>query len=178
MFVAWGGVNLNGSCVLALSFDALFRKFFIHVVEKNKGEGCCVGVQQVQHRPTAAYVLSLIGGIIGLVVGFVLIVVAAVISAASASDTYLGSIAAVVSSAIGVWSLISGAIVVVGAVKLNSNPWEHTKWGVIVLVFSVIGMGTVLGLIGGILALVYNPQGAVASQLPLQAITRICPKCG
>jgi MFS family permease len=136
--------------------------------------------QVVQDKPTAAYVLSLIGGILGLVVGFILLLIAA-----STPYYYYYSGIRVLYGGIGFWSLLCGIIVIVGAVKLNSNPLEHTKWGVIILVFSIIGLGSILGLIGGILALVYKPQ-TVAPQQPLawsqhgtpQVITRICPQCG
>jgi MFS family permease len=127
----------------------------------------------VQDKPTAAYVLSLIGGILGLIVGFILIAIAA-----SMSTYYYTRIVAPIYGAIGGWCLITSVIVIISAAKLNSNPWEHTKWGVIILVFSIIGLGTLLGLIGGILALVYKPQASVPQQAPMQAITRICPKCG
>jgi hypothetical protein len=116
------------------------------------------------------------GGIIGIVVGLVLIVIGAWVYPYNFS-----AVTGVVFGAIGVWGLISGAIVVVGAMKLNSNPWEHTMWGIIILVFSVIGMGTWLGLIGGILALICTPQSPVSERppvSPVQVITRICPKCG
>lgn len=143
-----------------------------------------MGNQTVQKEPTAAYVLSLIGGIIGIIAGFFLFLVAA-----STPDYYYLGIRIPYAGA-GFWSLICGIILVVAAVKLNSNPMEHTKWGVIILVFSIfqiitIGLGSLLGVIGGILALVYKPQ-AFAPQRPIawtqqtgpQVITRICPQCG
>jgi len=139
-----------------------------------------MGNQTVQEKPTAAYVISLIGGIIGIIIGFFLFLVAA-----STPDYYYYQGIRMLYGGVGFWSLICGIIVVVAAVKLNSNPMEHTKWGVIILVFSIIGLGSLLGLIGGILALVYKPQ-AFAPQRPIawtqqtgsQVITRICPQCG
>jgi hypothetical protein len=49
-----------------------------------------------------------------------------------------------------------------GALMLNSNPREHVTWGVVIIVFSVLSLvigggfvvGMILGLIGGVLALV------------------------
>ncbi len=66
---------------------------------------------------------------------------------------------------------------------------EHTKWGIIIIVFSILGGGTILGLIGGILALVYSPRpvgsapnaqpySPYSQPAPQQPITRICPQCG
>jgi hypothetical protein len=50
---------------------------------------------------------------------------------------------------------------------LNSKPQEHTTWGIVIAVFSVIsifggamggfGIGLVLGLIGGVLAITWKP---------------------
>jgi hypothetical protein len=78
---------------------------------------------------------------------------------------------------------------------------EHSKWGGLILVFSIIGVGGLLAFIGGILALVYKPilaqqpygyvpppaygqqpqyyapRQAPAQQKP-QRIPRICPNCG
>jgi hypothetical protein len=69
-------------------------------------------------------------------------------------------------------------MLIVGAVKLNSNPLEHTKWGVIILVFSIIGGVNIFGIIGGALALSYKPITYSQVPAPPQVITRICPQCG
>lgn len=116
----------------------------------------------VKNKPTAAYVLSLIGGIIGLIVGFLLIVLAAIVASSAGGYYNYGypgpALPAAFWGDIGVWCLITGIIVIISAAKLNANPWKHTEWGLIILVFSIIGLATLLGSIGGILALVYKPQ--------------------
>jgi len=96
-----------------------------------------VSTQAVQNKPTAAYVLSLLGGILGLILGFLV---------------------AVFVVAIGLWFLICSLIIIISAARLNSNPLEHTKWGMIILIFSIIGLVTLLAFIGGILALAYTPM--------------------
>ncbi len=61
--------------------------------------------------------------------------------------------------------LISGVLVIIGAVMLDTRPSEHTIWGIIVLVFSIISLlglggffvGAILGIIGGALALSWRP---------------------
>jgi hypothetical protein len=63
--------------------------------------------------------------------------------------------------------LVFGVVVLVSALMLNSRPNEHVKWGTLVLVFSVLsvfgsmmggfGIGALLGLIGGILAITWKP---------------------
>ncbi len=67
----------------------------------------------------------------------------------------------------GILGLIFGGIVVISAIMLNSKPQEHTTWGILIAIFSVLsifggamggfGIGLVLGLIGGVLAVIWNP---------------------
>ena len=61
-------------------------------------------------------------------------------------------------------ALISGIIVVIGAVMLNARPAEQRAWGTIVLIFSIVSfvgmggffIGAILGIAGGALALSYK----------------------
>jgi len=56
---------------------------------------------------------------------------------------------------------VSGAMVILGAIMMSQKPHESHKWGVIVLIFSLLSffgmggflIGAVLGIIGGTLAL-------------------------
>ena len=67
----------------------------------------------------------------------------------------------------GILGLVFGIIVVVSAAMLYSRSSEHTTWGVLILIFSVLslfgnmmsgfGVGIVLGVIGGVLAIVWKP---------------------
>jgi hypothetical protein len=67
----------------------------------------------------------------------------------------------------GFLGLIFGVIVIISALMLNSKPQEHTTWGTLILIFSVIslfgsamggfGIGLILGIIGGILAITWKP---------------------
>ena len=58
-------------------------------------------------------------------------------------------------------SLAAGAMVLFGAIMMNARPQETRIWGVIVLVFAIVGftgmgfsiLGAILGIIGGIIAL-------------------------
>jgi len=71
---------------------------------------------------------------------------------------------------IGVFGLIFGAVVIIGAVMLNKKPAEHSTWGTVIVVFSVLsifgsamggfGVGLILGLIGGILGITWKPPEA------------------
>ena len=166
---------------------------------------------QVQNKPTAAFVLSLLGGIIGLLISIYLLIVGALAYSTFnvvtdwTSDFYGSDIATGLFGwvwglylALGAWMLITSILIIIFATKLNSNPLQHKKYGILILVFSIIGVGGLLGLIGGILALVYKPilAGAVspyashpqaygpsvqpASYVPQyqQPTANYCPQCG
>ena len=168
--------------------------------------------QQVQNKPTAAYILSLLGGILGLLASLAFIAFGALAYMALNSLDYNGVDIGALSGwgwttliGFGAWMFITSILVIVFAGKLKSHPVEHSKWGALILVFSIIGVGGLLAFIGGILALVYKPilaqqpygyapppaqqygpqpqpqyypqQQAPAQQAP-QHITRICPNCG
>jgi MFS family permease len=133
-----------------------------------------------QEKPTAAFILSLIGGIIGLVATLYLTLVYA------STPWYFGSLFPVLVFWIGSCSLI----VIIGAIMMYMHPEDSKKWGIIVLIFSIIGLGSILGLIGGVLAIVWKPSTLQpqfqpsplyaypqSMQYPQPAI-RICPQCG
>jgi hypothetical protein len=60
--------------------------------------------------------------------------------------------------------MISGIIVIIGAIMMSKRSHEATIWGIVVLVFSVLGLagmglailGSILGIIGGAIALSSN----------------------
>jgi hypothetical protein len=177
---------------------------------------------QVQNKPTAAYILSLLGGIFGLLISLLMVAASALIYwmlsdpyalfdssnflvSFGNSFTFFGS--ATIFLAFSIWALITSILIIVFAGKLKSDPMGHSKWGALILVFSIIGFGGWLAFIGGILALVYKPipiagyppqgyppqgyppqQGyapqpqyapqGYAQPVYQQPITRICPNCG
>lgn len=128
---------------------------------------------QVQNKPTAAYVISLIGGIIGLLVSlaFVALGVLAFLALGAYTDYYgyygydygWFGFGWTVMLGFGIWMLITSILVITFARRLNANPLEHTKYGVLIILFSIIGVGGLFGLIGGILALVFKPITGVAA---------------
>ena len=68
---------------------------------------------------------------------------------------------------LGLLGLIFGVIVIISAFMLNNKPEQHSTWGILIIVFSVLsifgsamggfGIGLILGLIGGILGVVWKP---------------------
>jgi hypothetical protein len=106
---------------------------------------------QVQNQPTAAYWLSMIGGILGLLGGLLLVFAGAFVG------VFTFGFGFAVIGAVGIWITICSAVVIFAASKLKSEPLQHSKWGAIILVFSIIGGWSLMDFIGGILALVYKP---------------------
>ncbi len=64
-----------------------------------------------------------------------------------------------------VTGIISGIVVLVGAVMLTSHVEKNASWGTVILIFSAIGLlggggflvGSLLGILGGILAITWRP---------------------
>ncbi len=124
-----------------------------------------MGYNQPVNKPTSAYYLALIGGILGVIAGLILALII-----------------------IGIWILIVNIITIYFAQKLNEEPLEHSRYGTYIIVFSILSGLNILALIGGILAVTYTPimqtqttpppqQYTVYSQPPQQTI-RYCPQCG
>ncbi|MCW4031953.1 MAG: DUF6114 domain-containing protein [Candidatus Bathyarchaeota archaeon] len=116
-------------------------------------------------KPEAAFALSLIAGIIFLINGALLGAVGSFIAPfiPGASETAL--VTGILSTLM-VVGIILGIIVIVAALMLYRNPAQKTMWGIIILVLSIVsvfigggfGIGLILGIIGGILALRWKPK--------------------
>lgn len=118
-----------------------------------------------QFKPTTAYTLSLIGGLIIIVGGLFSFF------CYGNSGVLYGMMSGTYSYMSGFWlalpllSIASGVIVTIGAIMLNSRPRERMTWGIIVLAFAVasfVGMGgfligALLSIIGGALAINWKP---------------------
>jgi hypothetical protein len=69
---------------------------------------------------------------------------------------------------LGIVGTFFGVVVIIGAFMLYNNPSQHTTWGLVIVIFSALsvfggamaglGIGFVLGLVGGILALTWKPS--------------------
>ena len=137
-------------------------------------------------KPTAAFVLSLIGGIFMLISGILVTV---------GFSFFLGG----AGLAFGLIGLIFGLIVLIGSVMLYQNPNSHTMWGIIILILAIVdlpgfwgfGLGSLLAFIGAILALVYKPAMAMGmtpppmmsssmpiGTTPMGSVGMTCKNCG
>ncbi len=117
----------------------------------------------VKSYPSTAYILSLIGGIFIALSGLITMVAAAIL-ASVAFDVGVPGVGGLL-IAFGLIGLILGILVLYGALQLKHRPETAKTWGLLIIVFSLISyiggggffLGLVLGLVGGILALVWTP---------------------
>ncbi len=118
-------------------------------------------------EPTAAWILSLIGGILGVIgYGWMTAAVFAFGGAATGIPGIGGAAAAAtaVYGAICLWFLIAHIIIIIGAFKIKSGePSSVRSGGMLVLIFSILGGINILALIGGILALTWKPSKPVTT---------------
>ena len=124
-----------------------------------------------QETPLTAFILSLIGGAFILASGFVMSLWSLYggpwFNGMMGGMAMMGGFGFPSNLMVGfeLVGLISGALVVIGAIMMRVHPTEHVAWGVIVLVFSItsfLGMGgfmigALLGIAGGALALSWRP---------------------
>ncbi len=121
--------------------------------------------RQVSNPPSAAYYLTLIGGILGILAGLFLLFIL-----------------------IGIWIIIANVLMIIFAQQLISQPTEHSKYGTYILVLSILSSLNIIALIGGILALTYQPIPIGAAQPyrpyspyaqpPTYTTARYCQHCG
>jgi hypothetical protein len=141
-----------------------------------------MAAQSTNELPTASFVLSLIGGLlilagVGMMITF------------SFGTPYYGMMGGYYGMMGGYYGmmqgfgyggwfygaaaigLVSGIIVLIGAVMIYVRPSKAPTWGLLVLIFSIISLvgmggfflGVILGIVGGILGLTWHPQASLAS---------------
>lgn len=105
-------------------------------------------------KPTTAFALSLIGGILSLILG---IAVAARWWSLffTDMDVILGA----------VWIIVA-LLTILGAVMMYNKPSSAHTWGIIIVVLSIISGVNIITLIGGVLALRWKPSGATPPPPP------------
>lgn len=117
-------------------------------------EGCtaaALGGGDLEEEPTAAYILSLSGGI----------------------SLLLGALVAIL-AVVGLLGLFFVVLVIMGALKLKSNPREQTTKGIVILVCAMVGfgpwnlfggflVGSILAIVGGALGLTFQPPSPSTS---------------
>jgi hypothetical protein len=121
----------------------------------------------MEEKPTTAIVFSLISGILILVWGFWL----TRMLLWRGRGGMLGLTGVEVGDRIGftpamaiLWD-ISGLLIIIAAVMLSRDPKKHRTYGAIISVFAFIslfgapiGIGSIIGVVGGILAFTWKPK--------------------
>ena len=128
--------------------------------------------------PKTASILALVGSVLIVLCGTLLIWVSAAIlpnvnlpNVSTPPQLAPGSIPAIASGVVGgmgLFGLVTGAIVLASSVLLLAKPSQQWTWGVLILVFSALSLfgmggfllGAVLGMVGGILVLRWKPSTA------------------
>jgi hypothetical protein len=105
--------------------------------------------------------------VLGLAIGALLIVISLFLPSFA-----LFSVPATSWIIIGVLSIVCGIVTIFAAQKLNANPQEHTRWGILILAVSLVGLGTIIAVVGGVLALVYKPKEGINQKLDILKATK------
>jgi len=137
-----------------------------------------------EEKPTAAFVLSLVAGIFILLGGGMMSMLGSFMGqygfgmmggyggfgGMMGYGRYPFGVMGAAFGVLGVLGLVFGVIVIISALILNKKPAEHSTWGTVIVVFSVLsifgsamggfGVGLILGLIGGILGITWKPPEA------------------
>ena len=163
-------------------------------------------------RPNEAYIFSLIAGVLMLLGAFLNFVINLVFRGLIITimrnmmermmvSPYWAEIATRLSGFVLFLSLIglvSGAVVIYASTMLKSKPAQHSTWGAIIIIFSILsvfgawagfGIGMLLGIIGGILAIWWRPPVTAAQAQPtgvfcqhcgfqIPVDSKFCPHCG
>ncbi len=96
----------------------------------------------MSEKPSTAFILSLIGGILVLLGGLALAAVGTLL----AFFTGFGYLLYVF--------LIFGLIIIIGAIMINSNPSSAHTWGIVILILGVISLIGIVTTLGGIIAII------------------------
>ena len=133
--------------------------------------------------PNIPSILALVGGALIVLVDIFLVTVSIVVlphlnyTNFNSPRGYTGSpgaLAAGFVGAIAVFGLVCGIIVTMSAVLLRLKPNQRQTWGILVLVFSILGffggfggfiVGSVLGIVGGIMTLRWKPPPTAPTTL-------------
>ncbi len=120
-------------------------------------------------KPTAAMVLSIIGGLLIILAGAMYLAIAEFLEELLLlSGETLDVDPVLWIQILGAIGIVIGIVIMVGGVMMYSRPASSTVWGVIILVLSLVSIiatggffiGLILGLIGGILGIVFKPAPA------------------
>lgn len=118
-------------------------------------------------KPTAAFILSLIGGIIILIGAMLVAVLAGLVGGAIMLIPFIGGFGALI-VLLGALGVIFGISIIIGAAMINSGEPSRVRTGsILVLIFSILSLvfvgggfiiGFILALVGSLLGLLWKPR--------------------
>jgi hypothetical protein len=129
----------------------------------------------MSEKPSTAFIISLLGGIFVIVGGLVWAAVGTLLAIFFGLGFLLYAF------------LVFGIVILIGAVMMNSHPRSAHTWGIVILllgIFSLVGITTTLGgllaIVGGALALSWNPTREPSAPIypAPSAAASFCPTCG
>jgi hypothetical protein len=129
----------------------------------------------MSEKPSTAFIISLLGGIFIIIGGLIWAAVGTLLAFFFGLGFLLYAF------------LVFGIIILIGAVMMNSHPRSTHTWGIVILllgIFSLVGITTTLGgllaIVGGALALSWNPtrESSAPIYLALSTAASFCPTCG
>lgn len=140
-----------------------------------------------QDRPSIAFGLTIAAGILVIIGGLIVAAIGAIIT------FFVFGLGAV----FGLIGVFWGVLLLVCANMLRSRPERHVGVGVAIIVLSILSffgaggglvIGFILGLVGGIMAIVWSPRPSMGATMPTQPSTvqvtspaagsTFCPSCG
>jgi hypothetical protein len=108
-------------------------------------------VNKLGEKPTTAFIVTLIGGILWLLLGVALAAKMMVLVSGMDPNTNL---------MFGAYFIIFALLTILGAVMMYSKPSSAHTWGIIIVVLSIIGGVNIITLIGGSMAMRWKPREA------------------
>ena len=127
----------------------------------------------MSEKPTAAFILVLIGGVLIFLNGLILLALSTIAAAIAATIVPLPHIATLI-IALGSIGLIFGILLIIASIKINSgNPSMVRTWSIVALILSILSLflcngfiiGFILALVGAILGLIWKPPSAITATL-------------
>ena len=100
-------------------------------------------------KPTTAFIVTLIGGILEILLGVALAARLMVLVSGMDPNTNV---------MIGAYFIVLGLIMILGAVMMYNKPSSAHTWGIIIVILSIIAGLNIITLIGGMLAIKWKPS--------------------
>ncbi len=144
------------------------------MVEKPTRRMANMAAQTTKEKVVVPFILSLVGGLLILVGGGMMVGFARFPFFGGMMGGYYGMMSGYYGLmggygggwfyAFSVIEIISGILVLIGAIMLYNEPSREYTWGILILVFSVLSffgmggfmLGALLGVVGGVLALTWK----------------------